>query len=49
MADAFFFYRVIHREFKIASPAYFTKVASWYRAQPEINAFILTLLANVVG
>ena len=49
MDEALILNRVTHHEFKITGPAYLAVVTRWDRSQPEIYAFILTLLAHVVG
>ena len=50
MDDAFILHnRVTHRELKITGPANLAVVTRWDRSQPEIYAFILALLAHIVG
>ena len=49
MDEALILNRVTHHELKITGPAYLAVVTRWDRSQPKVDAFILTLLAHVVG
>ena len=49
MDDAVILNRVIHHKFEITGSANLAVITRWNRSHPEIYAFILTLLAHVVG